>query len=74
MSYSPRYNKNKGTECDIMARPTTKDELLALSNKNYLKLTELVNSLSEEEQEMKFPFEDRDKNIRDVLGHLHEWH
>ena len=74
MSYSPRYNKNKGTECDIMARPATKDELLALSNKNYLKLTELVNSLSEEEQKMKFPFEDRDKNIRDVLGHLHEWH
>ena len=57
-----------------MARPVTKDELLALSSKNYHKLTELIDSLSKEEQEMKFPFEDRDKNIRDVLGHLHEWH
>ena len=74
MSYSPRYNKKKETECDTMARPVTKDELLALSSKNYHKLTELIDSLSKEEQEMKFPFEDRDKNIRDVLGHLHEWH
>ena len=57
-----------------MPRPTTKDELLSLSNKNYHKLIDLVDSLSKEEQEMNFPFEDRDKNIRDVLGHLHEWH
>ena len=57
-----------------MARPVNKDELLLLSSKNYQKLTDLINSLSKEEQEMTFPFEDRDKNIRDVLVHLHEWH
>ena len=57
-----------------MVRPAAKDELLTLSSKNYHKLTDLVESLSKEEQKMKFPFEDRDKNIRDVLGHLHEWH
>jgi hypothetical protein len=57
-----------------MPRPATKDELLTLSDKNYHKLTELVESIPKEKQEMAFPFEDRDKNIRDVLAHLHEWH
>lgn len=57
-----------------MARPTTKDELLALSDKNYNKLNDLIESVPKEKQEINFPFEDRDKNIRDVLAHLHEWH
>lgn len=37
-------------------------------------MTIIVASLSFEDQNSSFLFEDRDKNIRDVLVHLHEWH
>jgi Uncharacterized conserved protein len=57
-----------------MARPTNKEELIALSNDNYNKLKQLVDGFSPEAQAGIFPFEDRDRNIRDVLVHLHEWH
>lgn len=57
-----------------MARPTTKESLVTLSSENYSKLMELIESMSEEDQEAVFPFEDRDRTIRDVLCHLHEWH
>ncbi|MBP9479261.1 MAG: ClbS/DfsB family four-helix bundle protein [Sebaldella sp.] len=57
-----------------MARPTSKDELLSLSNENFSKLINLIETLPEEKQEMNFLFEGRDRNIRDVLAHLHEWH
>ena len=57
-----------------MARPVSKDELLIQSKEKFSNLFSLVESLSKEKQEMSFLFEDRDKNIRDVFGHLHEWH
>ncbi len=67
-----------------MARPTTKIDLIEASNLNYTKLWELINSMSKEEQTKVFNFEGatlgkeahwkRDKNIRDVLIHLYEWH
>jgi hypothetical protein len=57
-----------------MPRPTNKDELLNLGLENYKKLFDLINSFSKEQLNSKFLFEDRDKNIRDVLTHLHEWH
>ncbi|MGB2553355.1 ClbS/DfsB family four-helix bundle protein [Campylobacter sp. MOP51] len=57
-----------------MPRPTTKDDLVLLANGNFIKLFDLIESMSAEEQEMKFNFEDRDKNIKDVLIHLYEWH
>ncbi|WP_254064934.1 ClbS/DfsB family four-helix bundle protein [Campylobacter sp. CCUG 57310] len=57
-----------------MPRPTTKDDLISLANGNFIKLFDLIESMSAEEQEMKFNFEDRDKNIKDVLIHLYEWH
>ncbi|WP_314067887.1 ClbS/DfsB family four-helix bundle protein [uncultured Vagococcus sp.] len=56
-----------------MARPKTKEELLTLSKAHYQQLLSLINSFSPEEQIGIFPFEDRDRNIRDVLVHLHEW-
>jgi len=34
----------------------------------------LINSMTREEQAIPFSFEDRDRNIRDVLVHLYEWH
>ncbi|MDR0415010.1 MAG: ClbS/DfsB family four-helix bundle protein, partial [Prevotellaceae bacterium] len=57
-----------------MARPTTKEQLKQSSEDNFCKLFTLTNSLSRDEQEKSFAFEDRDKNIRDVLVHLYEWH
>lgn len=57
-----------------MARATTKEELNQASNINFTKLFSLINSLSTEDQEGIFQFEDRDRNIRDVLIHLYEWH
>ena len=57
-----------------MARPTTKEQLIQLGEENFKKLFALINSMNREEQEQTFSFEDRDRNIRDVLVHLYEWH
>lgn len=67
-----------------MARPTTKKELLNAANDGYNKLCELVDSIGADNQATPFCFEvtekdkeahwTRDKNIRDVLIHLYEWH
>jgi Uncharacterized conserved protein len=57
-----------------MARPTTKEQLIQVGEENFKKLFTLINSMSEENQEKTFSFEDRDRNIRDVLVHLYEWH
>lgn len=57
-----------------MPRPTTKAMLIQQSQENYEKLLTLINTLSPEEQEQTFSFEDRDRNLRDILIHLYEWH
>ncbi|AKJ42866.1 ClbS/DfsB family four-helix bundle protein [Pragia fontium] len=57
-----------------MPRPTNKQQLLSLSDENYFKIVVLIDSLPESVLEMVFPFEDRDRNIRDVMVHLYEWH
>ena len=57
-----------------MPRPKTKDELISTANAQHNKLWELINAMSDEEQNAIFLFDDRDKNIRDVLIHLYEWH
>jgi len=57
-----------------MPRPTTKDQLTEAARHNFSQLFSLINSLTKEQQEQAFSFEDRDKNIRDVLVHLYEWH
>ncbi|PIE80816.1 MAG: hypothetical protein CSA15_01410, partial [Candidatus Delongbacteria bacterium] len=59
-------------------------DLLEASKSNFEKLNELINNLSEEEFNTEFDFSDdikkkeahwsRDKNIRDILVHLYEWH
>lgn len=57
-----------------MARPTIKEQLIPLSEENFNKLFALISSMTEEQQQETFSFEDRDRNIRDVLVHLYEWH
>lgn len=56
----------------IMARPTTKQSLTVKANAEFGKLWELIDSMSEEKQNTPFSFEDRDKQLRDVLIHLYE--
>lgn len=57
-----------------MPRPQSKPDLIQAANDQFAKLWKLIDSMSEEEQNAAFLFEDRDKNVRDVLIHLYEWH
>jgi len=57
-----------------MSRPKTKQELLEVSQKNCSKLMEYVDALTEREQQAAFPKEYLNRNIHDVLAHLHHWH
>ena len=57
-----------------MPRPKTKSELLALSQSNLDKLIAFIQSLDSEEQLSDFPSGRLNKNIPDVLMHLHHWH
>jgi len=58
-----------------MPRPTSKKDLLELGEENFRKLFDLVDSFSTEEQRAAYIFDNnRDKNIRDILMHLHHWH
>lgn len=57
-----------------MPRPTNKKQLLDLSQKNFDTLNACVDSFSEEERNQDFPKGTMNRNIRDVLAHLHAWH
>lgn len=57
-----------------MARPKSKSDLLELSNKNFQKLFDFIEEKSKEEQLKEFPKGTMNRNIRDVLAHLHHWH
>ena len=67
-----------------MARATTKQQLVSDANTQFEKLFALINSMGEGAQTAGFDFGGelpgkeahwgRDKNLRDVLVHLYEWH
>lgn len=66
-----------------MARPTTKNELIQAANDNYKKMITLLETIPSEQLSRPFTFDvtkekqahwQRDKNLRDVLVHLYEWH
>ena len=67
-----------------MARPQTKEDLLIAAKENYEKLNTLIAKMSDEQLTTPFDFSKdekkkeahwkRDKNLRDVLIHLYEWH
>ena len=57
-----------------MPRPTTKEQLLQAGEANFAKLFALIDSMTDQQRSAPFSFEDRDKNVRDVLVHLYEWH
>lgn len=67
-----------------MPRPRNKEDLLKAADENFEKLNRLIDSMSEAEMTEPFDFSKeekkteahwkRDKNVRDVLIHLYEWH
>lgn len=65
-----------------MGRPTSKSDLINAATANYAEMNELISSLTEKELLTPFAFDEkkkeahwkRDKNLRDVLIHLYEWH
>lgn len=67
-----------------MPRPRNKEDLLKAAKENYSKLMDFIASMSESEMSTPFDFSSdsgkkeahwsRDKNVRDVLIHLYEWH
>lgn len=57
-----------------MPRPVSKDELLTAADAEFTKLQALLASMSAEQLAATFAFSDRDRCVRDVLIHLHEWH
>ena len=57
-----------------MGRPTTKVDLMVAANDQYTKLWKLIDTMPEAAQAAAFLFEDRDRNLRDILIHLYEWH
>nr|WP_320021109.1 ClbS/DfsB family four-helix bundle protein [uncultured Draconibacterium sp.] len=67
-----------------MARPTTKKDLIEAANSNFEKLWKSIDSMTDNELNTEFDFSGdlkkkeahwkRDKNLRDVLIHLYEWH
>jgi len=57
-----------------MSRVTSKAQLLNSAKSSWDGLWRVINSMSDDMQRAEFKFDDRDKNLRDVLCHLHEWH
>lgn len=67
-----------------MARATTKADLIASANEQFNKLWKLIYNMSDQQRTSTFSEEvakagkeahwGRDKNLRDVLVHLYEWH
>jgi len=66
-----------------MPRPATKQDLIQAANENFEKIWKLIDSMPIEVQNAEFNFSNikkaeahwqRDKNLRDVLVHLYEWH
>ena len=67
-------------------RPKSKDELLEKANSQFDDLWNLINGMSEEDRKQSFQFSEeclakkkeahwrRDKDLKDVLIHLYEWH
>ena len=57
-----------------MPRPTTRQALITAAENGYAALLALVDTLPPGAADAEFAFEDRDRCVRDVLGHLHAWH
>lgn len=57
-----------------MPKPSNKKELLTASQLNYQTLLDLIDSKSKEELNKEFPKGTLNRNVRDIVTHLHHWH
>lgn len=57
-----------------MPRPKSKKEFLDQSQKNYQRLLDLIASYSKEDIVKDFVNRNMNRNVRDCITHLHEWH
>lgn len=57
-----------------MAKPNTTLELIQQSTSNYLNLLEFIAALSIDDKNKTFHRNYLNRNIRDVVAHLHHWH
>lgn len=57
-----------------MSRPTNKKDLLYLSQQNFDALIDFVAFIPESSRYTEFPEGTMNRNIRDVLAHIHHWH
>ena len=67
-----------------MPRARNKDDLMKFASENYATLMKLISKMTETQLNTPFDFSgdkskkeahwSRDKNVRDVLIHLYEWH
>lgn len=57
-----------------MSRPVNKRELEILAAANFKKLMDLIDSIPSNQKDFEFPKGMLNRNITDVLCHLHAWH
>ena len=67
-----------------MSRPRTKHDLMTAAKENYEQLMLLISKMTDKELNTEFDFStdekkkeahwNRDKNVKDILIHLYEWH
>lgn len=57
-----------------MPRPKNKTDLLEQSMSNYHRLLDFIETLPKKKRDNDFPKGTLNRNIRDVLAHLHHWH
>ncbi len=57
-----------------MTVPKNKIELLGASEFEFQELLEYIDQIPAEKLDITFPSHMLNRNIRDVLGHLHHWH
>lgn len=57
-----------------MPRPTNRKELLAAIAQRFAELNARIDAMSQAQREREFRPGTMNRNVRDVLGHVHHWH
>ncbi len=57
-----------------MTKKREKDILLLNSEMNFKSLLEVIESVPSRKRNISIETQDRDKNFRDIVMHLYEWH
>ncbi|RLL48331.1 DfsB family protein [Oceanobacillus piezotolerans] len=57
-----------------MAEQSEKEILLMNSDQNFKRLLEIIESVPSRKRSISIETPERDKNFRDILMHLYEWH